>query len=208
MAWHAFLLRIQSSVSLFLLFWAAQSLGVLELGAFTVLFRLALIVVFPAQAIGAAAATLVGRAAGSGDAKAANAWLGRALLLSFLTALILSAPLWSAPDAILIGLTGSTALVEIARLPLQIFGFTVLFSSVGFTMATMLSGAGAARTVQRASFYSQWILMIPIAILVGPVMKLGLLALWLTQTASRIAFAGLLARAMIRWRRNGFRLDA
>ena len=48
-----------------------------------------------------------------------------------------------------------------------------------------LLGAGASRTVMGVNMGSQWLLFLPCAYLIGPVLGGGLLAVWLLQSVYR-----------------------
>ena len=55
----------------------------------------------------------------------------------------------------------------------------------GFAFMHGLLGAGDARGVMTISVSIQWLLLLPLAYLVGPVLGFGLLAIWLLQGGTR-----------------------
>ena len=58
-------------------------------------------------------------------------------------------------------------------------------------------GAGDARGVMTISVSIQWLLLLPLAYLVGPVLGFGLLAIWLLQGGTRSIQSALF---LLKWR--------
>jgi Na+-driven multidrug efflux pump len=57
--------------------------------------------------------------------------------------------------------------------------------TLGGVLLNTLMGAGASRLVMVVSISLQWGLFIPVAYLIGPVLGLGLTAVWIAQVGYR-----------------------
>ena len=71
--------------------------------------------------------------------------------------------------------------------------------AASLVLTQALLGAGAARTVMAVSLGNQWLLFLPLAYLLGPVLGCGLLAIWALYMLQR-GFASLLFALM--WQRR------
>ena len=87
-------------------------------------------------------------------------------------------PMVVAPDIILGAFLHDPATLNLARLPLQITGVGVLADAAGIVLLNALLGAGAARQVMVMSVLLQWLVFLPAAWLVGPVLGWGLVGVW------------------------------
>jgi MATE family multidrug resistance protein len=206
-AWHSLRLSVQSNAAFLAMYLLVQFVGVRELAGFTVLIRLAMTLVYPAQALGRAAASLAGRAIGRGDFEEAQDWAKRAIRLGCIVTAVLGAPCWLFPHAVLQFATGSIDIADVAAAPLRLLGVTIVASGVGFVMLAILSTTGGANRARRSGFVSQWLVQIPAAAIVGPILGLGLLAIWAAQSVARILLAWLLWRQWLAWARGGFALE-
>ena len=70
---------------------------------------------------------------------------------------------------------------ELARWPMRIMGLTMPLEAMSFAFMHGLLGAGAAGPVMRVSVGIQWLLCLPLAYAIGPVLGFGLLGVWLWQ---------------------------
>ncbi len=177
-------------------------IGTRELAAANVLMTLGLMIILPAIGLGLATATLVGNALGRGDVADAERWGWNAALftgtlcgLMGLVIVIFGRPVLS------IFLTDPETLA-LAWWPLVISGLIIGFDTAGLALMHALLGAGDTGRVMRISITAQWLIFLPLAVLVGPMLGLGLLGVWLLQAAYRIGQAGWFALA---WRSGSWR---
>ena len=73
--------------------------------------------------------------------------------------------------------------------------------ALGIILMHALLGAGDARRVMLVSVGVQWLLFLPLAYVVGPVLGFGLTALWVLQGSYRGVQAGIFFSF---WRRRGW----
>ncbi len=101
------------------------------------------------------------------------------------------------PDALLRLFLHDEHTIALARFPLRLLGATMTIETLGGVLMNALLGAGASRLVMHVSIGMQWGLFLPAAYLLGPVLGLGLSAVWSAQVAYRVLQA--LVFAMV-WR--------
>ena len=173
-------------------FWIIGRIGTPEVAAANVLINLMLAAMLPSMAMGLSAATLVGQAMGKRDIDDAALWgwdvskittsvLG---ILGLITALF--------PEAIvtsIYSLTPETA--ELTVWPLRIVGIFMGFEALGMVLQSALLGAGDTKRVMTISIFNQWILFLPAAYLLGPVLGYGLTGVWLLQSIYRVWQTGI-----------------
>lgn len=181
------------------LFWIVGKIGTAELAAANVLVNITLLTVLPGIGFGLAAATLAAQALGRKEVDDAYRWMWDVfrqsvyLLTPFALAFILI------PGVILTPFLKTPELVALAKLPLQMIGATVIGDALGMILMNTLLGVGATRTVLKVAVGLQWGLFLPLAYLLGPVLGLGLNAVWLAM----IVYRGLQMGIFIRlWRRR------
>ena len=185
-------LSVPSGVQLFLfatglvvLFWIIGKIGTDSAAAATVLINVMLVAILPGVGFGLASMSLVGQAIGRRDiadayqwawdvVKVATATLGAAGLLMALFPRVILGVFLQEPDTL-----------ELACLPLVIFGLGIGFDGIGAVLMQSLLGAGAARKVMVVSVVLQWLFFLPLAFLVGPTLGFGLVGIWLIQTIYR-----------------------
>ncbi len=174
-----------------MLFWIVGQIGTAELAAANVLVNITLVTVLPGMGFGLAAATLAAQALGRKDEDDAYRWMWDVfrqsvyLLTPFALAFILI------PGVILTPFLKTPELVELAKLPLQLIGATVIGDALGMILMNTLLGVGATRTVLVVAVGMQWVLFLPLAYLLGPVWGLGLHAVWFAMIGYRGLQAGL-----------------
>ena len=64
-------------------------------------------------------------------------------------------------------------------------GAGLVVDGVGLVLMQSLLGAGAAGTVMRVAVLMQWLVFLPAAYVLGPVLGFGLLAIWVATLAWR-----------------------
>lgn len=183
------------------LFWIIGKIGTAELAAANVLVTLTLVVLLPTMGFGLAAASLVGHALGRGDRDDAYLWgwnvATLAASLAAFTGLILL--LFHRPVLELFIHQAET--VSLAVWPMIITGLMIWFDAIGLVMMQSQLGAGDSRRMMMISLVSQWLIQLPLAYLIGPVLGYGLLGVWLVYGSYRILQASLFIHY---WRKKGW----
>ena len=111
------------------------------------------------------------------------AWDVAKITVALLTALGL--PMWLVPDLVSSIFIHEDSTRELARWPMRIMGLTMPIEAVGFAFMHGLLGAGDARRVMIISIGTQWLLFLPLAYVLGPLLGFGLLGVWLWQGLTR-----------------------
>jgi MATE family multidrug resistance protein len=93
------------------------------------------------------------------------------------------------PDWILLGFIHNPDTLALARLPMRLVGVSLVFEAAGLVLMSALLGAGDARRVMVVSVTTQWLVFLPLAYLVGPLLGFGLLGIWALQGLYRVAQA-------------------
>lgn len=181
------------------LFWIIGQIGTQELAVANVLITFTLTAVLPAMGFGIAAATLCAQALGRKDAVDAHRWAWDTYRVALWVFAAMALPMLLFPGPLLAFFVRDPALVEIGRLPLQLMGLTIALDGLGLIMMQALLGAGAARLVMKVAIGLQWLLFLPLAYLLGPVLGYGLLALWLAMGGYRLLQALIFTAA---WQRR------
>lgn len=167
------------------LFWIVGKVGTTELAAANVLINLTLVALLPAMGLGLAAASLVGQALGRGDAEDAACWGWDVVKLGVLLLFCLGLPYLLLPDPILGTFLKDAETLAVARGPLRLIGATITLEAFGMVLMNALLGAGDARRVMVVSVVTQWVLFLPVAYLVGVVLRKGLLGIWIANACYR-----------------------
>jgi putative MATE family efflux protein len=167
------------------MFWVIGRIGTPELAAANVLITVLLFAILPGLALGIACTTLVGQALGARNPDDAYQWAWDVSKVTVILLAVLGAPMWLTPDLISSIFIHDPGTRELAHWPMRIMGLTMPIEAVGFAFMHGLLGAGDARRVMLVSIATQWLLFLPLAFLVGPVLGYGLLGVWLLQGGSR-----------------------
>ncbi|MEM9695503.1 MAG: MATE family efflux transporter [Myxococcota bacterium] len=176
------------------LFWIVGRIGRAELAAATVLINVTLVAILPAIGLGMAAATLVGQALGKGDTADAEQWGWDVARIAVGILIVLGLPMAIAPHAILDVFTDAPATIEAGAWPLRIVGLSIGIDGVAMVLQNALLGAGDTRRVMVVGVGLQWLVFLPIAFLIGPVLGYGLVGVWSAQVVYRSIQAGLFAQ--------------
>lgn len=167
------------------LFWIIGHIGTAELAVANVLITITLTVVLPGIGLGMAAATLCAQALGRGDANDAHRWAWDVARVGAWIFGAMALPMLLLTGPVLALFLRDPQLVELGRAPLQLVGATIVFDGVGLIMMQALLGVGASGLVMAVATGLQWGLFLPVAYLLGPVMGLGLTAVWIATGAYR-----------------------
>jgi putative MATE family efflux protein len=178
-----------------------QSLATAEVAAANVVLNVTLVAVLPGLGLGLAAASLVGQALGRGDPADAKAWGWDVVKLGAGIMTLLGLPMLLFPDLILGVFLHEPLTLEVARGPLRLVGATIGIDAVGMVLMNALIGAGASRTSMIVTISTQWLLFLPVAYVLGPVLGLGLMAIWTAQVSYR-ALSALIFASL--WRKGAW----
>lgn len=166
-------------------------IGTPELAAANVMVTVLLFALLPGMALGIACTTLVGQALGMRDPDDAYRWARDVAWIAVILLTILGLPMLVLPDLVSAIFIHDPATRELARWPMRIMGLTMPFEALGLVFMHGLFGAGDARRVMVVSIGTQWLLFLPLAFLIGPMLGYGLLGVWLWQGVSRATQAWL-----------------
>ncbi|MGB5211239.1 MAG: MATE family efflux transporter [Gammaproteobacteria bacterium] len=182
------------STGFVVLFWIIGQVGTRELAAASVLVTVMLVALLPGLGLGLTASTLVGQALGRNQPDDAAQWGWDVTKVGAVLMGVLGLPLVIWPDPILGVFIRDPLTIEVARLPGQIMGGFMALDAVGMVLMHALLGAGDARRVMMVSVGVQWLVFLPLAYLLGPVLGLGLTAIWVLQSLYRGLQAGIFSR--------------
>ncbi|UCH28771.1 MAG: MATE family efflux transporter [Myxococcales bacterium] len=176
-------------------------MGTPELAATKVIIDLVLVGILPGIGFGLAAASLAGQALGRGDPDDAKQWGWDVVKIAVAVVALLSLPGVLFPKLILSGFIHEPATLALATNPLRVAAGFLFIDSVGMVLMNALMGAGDTKRVMFIGIAFQWLIFLPIVYVIGPVMGLGLVAVFATQAAYRalqaITFASMWQRG--RW---------
>ncbi|SFF57777.1 putative efflux protein, MATE family [Fontimonas thermophila] len=181
------------------LFWIIGHIGTEALAVANVLVTITLTAVLPGIALGIAAATLCAQALGRGHADEAQRWAWDVYAVGIWIFGALALPMLFATRPLLAVFVREPALIELGVLPLRLVGATILLDGLGLVMMQALLGVGAARLVMVVATALQWGLFLPLAWLLGPVLGLGLTAIWIAMGGYRLLQAAIFTWA---WQRR------
>ncbi len=182
-----------------MLFWIVGQIGTQELAVTNVLINITLVAVLPGMGLGLAAATLVGQALGRGDAEDAYRWAWDVCRVGVYIFTTLGLAMLLFPTLLLGVFLHEPELLALGSTPLRLIGLGVVLDGIGLILMQALLGAGASAAVMRISVGMQWLLFLPLAWLLGPVLGNGLLAIWLLFVGYRALQTGLFITL---WRRR------
>ncbi len=184
-----------------MLFWIIAQIGTDELAIAHVLVNLALFLILPGVGLGMAATTLVSHSLGAGKPDEAYHWGWDVARVAVLSLFVMGTPFWLAPHLVLGVFTQDAQLIALGEWPLRITGIGMGLDATALVLTQALLGAGASRTVMGVNLGSQWLIFLPCAYLVGPVLGGGLLAVWLLQSIYRCLTSVIFA---VMWRRRSW----
>jgi putative MATE family efflux protein len=167
------------------LFWIIGKVGTPELAAANVLITVTLFCILPGLALGISCTTLVSQALGRADVDDAYCWAFDVAKVTAVLLTILGLPLWIFPDLISSVFIHEAATRELARWPMRLVGLTMPIEALGFAFMHALLGAGDARSAMFVSVGVQWLLLLPLAYVLGPILGFGLLGIWIIQGGAR-----------------------
>jgi Na+-driven multidrug efflux pump len=167
------------------MFWIIGRIGTPSLAAANVLVTVLLFAILPGLGLGLACATLVGQALGKREPEDAYQWAFDVAKVTVILLTMLGLPMWLVPDLVSSIFIHEESTRELARWPMRIMGLTMPIEAIGFAFMHGMLGAGDARRVMFISIGTQWLLFLPLAFVIGPVLGYGLLGVWLWQGITR-----------------------
>jgi putative MATE family efflux protein len=186
------------------LFWIIGKVGTAELAAANVLINIMLVAILPGLGFGMASASLVGQALGAGDAEDARRWAWDVAKVGAVAMAALGLPMVLIPEHVLnifVDASEAKAVLDVGALPLRIFGLTVAVEGVRTILQFSLIGAGDTTRVMITSVAFQWLVMLPAAYVVGPVLTWGLLGIWGVMIAHNFLVASVYT---VMWQRGSW----
>ena len=154
--------------------------------AANVLLNITLLALLPGLGLGLTAASLVGQALGRGEPQDAKRWGWDVCRVAVLICGGIGLVMALFPRPILgIFLAQQPEVLAIAVTPLRLVGVTVAVDAIGWVLLYAIMGAGATLLALVVSTSAQWLVFLPAAYLVGPVLGFGLIGIWLTQIGYR-----------------------
>ena len=174
-------------------------IGTQELAAVNVLMTLGLVIILPAIGFGLATATLVGNALGRKDPIDAQLWGWNAAVFTGLLGVGVGLLVMLVGRPLLEIFLVDPDTVALAWPALMISAAIIGIDAAGMVLLNALLGAGDTARVMRISITAQWVLFLPLAALLGPVLGGGLLAVWALQAVYRCGQAVWFARV---WRQG------
>ena len=168
------------------LFWIIGQVGTDELAASNVLINITLVAVLPGIGFGLAAASLVSQALGRADPQDAHRWAWDVCKVGGVVFMLLGLPMLFMTDAILAVFLREESLIALAHWPLKLVGMGIVVDGIGLILMNALLGAGDSQSVMRVGIGLQWIIFLPIAWLLGPVMGFGLTIIWIAFMGYRL----------------------
>ena len=181
------------------IFWIIGKVGTTELAAANVLITVTLFAILPGLGLGLACTTLVSQALGRGDREDAYRWAWDVAKVTVVVMTVLGLPMWLIPDLVSSIFIHDAATRDVARWPMRLVGLTMPIEALGFAFMHGLLGAGDAKGVMYVSVGIQWLLLIPLAYLIGPILGFGLLAIWLLQGGTRSMQSAIF---LLKWKRR------
>ena len=152
---------------------------------------------------GLAATSLVGQALGRGDQADAKRWGWDVSRLAAVTVALITLPAVLFPEPVLSVFLHDPTTLALAAAPFRLIAAFMWFDAVGMVLLNAHFGAGDSKTVMVVSIVMQWLLFLPAAYVVGPLLSGGLMAIWTAQAVYRslqtLVFAASWARG--RWAR-------
>ena len=161
-------------------------IGTTEIAITHVLTTLSLLLILPGVGIGISATTLVSQSLGAGHPEDAWQWGLDAVLLAAIILVTLGLPFILAPSFFLSFFFQESELVAHGSLSLRLSCIGIILDTAALVLPQALLGVGANKTVLYIRFFFQWILLIPLSWLFGPVLGLGLTTILILQIAQRL----------------------
>ena len=140
-----------------------------------------LVAILPAMSLGIATSTLVGNALGRKDAQDARLWGWNTTFLTLIYGLSMSILLLVVGKPLLSVFLINPETLALAHLPLMLTASILTIDLAGLTMMHALFGAGDTKTPAMIAVAGQWLVFLPAAYIIGPVLGYGIIGVWIAQ---------------------------
>lgn len=170
-------------------YWIIGRIGTNELAAANVIINISLICILPAMAFGLSIGTLAGQSLGENDPESAKAWGWDVVKICTIMLIILSIPIIIFPEFILSGFIRNEEVLTIAIPAMRIAGFILIFESFANVLMHAQVSVGDSKRMLIVQSSIQWMIFLPAAYLIGPVLGYGLVGVWIAQGAYRLLIA-------------------
>ena len=167
------------------LFWIVGQVGTPELAAATVLINVTLVALLPGLGFGLASMSLVGQALGRRDVDDARRWGWDVVKVAIVAVTLIALPGLLVPRVLLSIFIHEPSTLELAVWPLRIVAIFIGLDSAGMVLLNSLQGAGDTTRVMIVATVLQWMLFLPAAYVVGPMLGWGLTAIWIANVCYR-----------------------
>ncbi|MCP3673873.1 MAG: MATE family efflux transporter [Gammaproteobacteria bacterium] len=168
-----------------MLFWIIGKVGTDSLAAANILTNLTLVAILPCIAFGMSASTLVSEALGRKDSADAYQWAWDVSAIAMVVITFIALPMLFLSEPILAIFLIEENALSVAMIPLKIVAIGLPLEALSMVMMSSLMGAGATKVTMQISMSTQWLLFLPVAYLLGPILGYGLTAIWLAQIVYR-----------------------
>ena len=169
-------------------------IGTREVAAGAILVNLASVGFLPALGFGLAGATFVGRNLGAGDPEEARRIVWQTWRIAFAALLLPIVLMQAAPATILSLFTPDQVVIDLAVPAVRLLAASFLIDSLPFVLIYSLVGAGATRWAAVVQLSAQYLVLLPLAWLLGLELGLGLVGLWTSLVLSRAVLGALALR--------------
>ena len=166
-------------------FWILGRVGTAELAASNVLVQLLLVAILPGLGSGMAAASLVSQALGRKEPEDAMAWGWDVAKLATIGVGLMALLGLFFPDILLRPFLHDEQTLALARLPLRFLAATMSLDTLGMVLMNALLGAGDNLRVMTVTLVLQWVVFLPVAYVIGPVLGFGMTGVWLAHIGYR-----------------------
>lgn len=189
-AWPEALRGVLVSLGFLVFLELHEAFGTREAAAGTILINVASAGFLLALGMGFACATMVGRHLGRGEPEEARAMVWQGARLAMAGLLVPSIVLAVFAPQVLSLFTPDVPVIETATPALRLFALAAAFDALPVVLVFSLQGAGATRWVAGVQVMQQYVLLIPLALLLGFTFGMGVLGLWLGLLLSRVGMLG------------------
>ncbi len=166
-----------------------EAIGTRAAAGGTILVNIASAGLLPAMGMGMAGATLVGRHLGRGEADEARRLMWLAVRLGVVGIAVPAILLAVFAEPVLAIFTPDAPTIAEAAPALRLFALASIFDVLPIVLVFSLLGAGATRWVAGVQVFQQYVLLLPLAALLGLVLELGVFGLWIGMFLSRVGLA-------------------
>jgi putative MATE family efflux protein len=165
-------------------------IGIFELAATQVVFRIMHASFMPAIGVGQACSTLVGKFLGEKNPEKAETAIYESLRGSFLMMGFMGICFICFADYIIPIFTSDINVINIAVPGLKFVGLIQFIDAICFTLWFALTGAGDTKVLALVDILSHWILFIPMVYILGITLNLGYWGAWIAFAMHLTFIAG------------------